>query len=372
MSRKTQLLLLALLCLWAAAMAWVPRVDFRWTAQLTAYRHHPLALFARRTLFQGQLPGATDPAALLALATLALYLRAHAAGASSRLLAVRPVLGFLLVSAVAATAVVHTAKLVLGRTRPLDVLSRQHLPYTQWYQIGKLYLTSGPFRGSFPSGHTAAVFAVLALAYALAFDPAAGRGGRAAGGAVAVLALAGAGLMTVANAMGGNHWLSDGLGAVGLVWLIVHQLYFRWLDVPAQRRRLLDPAGLPGPPLPRFWEARLCGSGLLVVAGAALALLGLRAFAEQHPPVLAMLLAPGAGLLWLGLPRARALLRDTRGALGGYRTGTDHNPTSRAAPSRDPTSRAAPSRDPTSGDPPSRNPTSRAVPSRDPPSRGPD
>jgi len=345
-SRKTQLLLLALLCLWAATMAWVPRVDFSWTAQLTAYRHHPLSLFARRTLFQGQLPGATDPAALLALAAVALYLRAHAPGASPRLLAARPVLGFLLAAAVAATCVVHAAKLALGRARPLDVLSRQHLPYTEWYQIGKLYLTSGPFRGSFPSGHTAAVFAILALAYALAFDPAAGRGCRVAGGAVAVMALAGAGLMTVANAMGGNHWLSDGLGAVGLVWLIVHLLYFRWLDVPGQRRRLLDAAGRPDPPLPRFWEARLCGSGLLIVAGAALALLGLRAFAEQHPPVLALLLAPGAGLVWLGLPRARTLLRDVRGTLGGYRTRT----------SRDPASRSPTSRGPASNDPTNRSP----------------
>jgi hypothetical protein len=73
-----------LLCLWAAALAWVPRVDYRWTAQLTAYRHHPFAGLARRTVFQGQLPGATDPAALLAVATVVLYLRAHRAAALLR------------------------------------------------------------------------------------------------------------------------------------------------------------------------------------------------------------------------------------------------------------------------------------------------
>jgi membrane-associated phospholipid phosphatase len=320
-ARKTQLLLLALLCLWAAAMAWVPRVDYDWTARLTAYRHHPLAGIARRTLFQGQLPGATDLPALLALATLGLYLRAHAAGASRRLLAARPALGFLLVAALAAGwAVVHALKLVLGRARPLDVLSRQHLPYTEWYQIGKLYLTSGFYRGSFPSGHTAAVFAMLAFAYALGFDPAAGRRRRAAGAAAAVLALAGAGAMTVASAMGGNHWLSDGLGAIGLVWLIVHLLYFRILDVPAQRRLVRAAlAGGEGSPLPRvwprFWELRLCGSGLLVVLGVTLALLGARAFMEQRPPTLAWLLAPGAGLLALGLPRARALVREIHAVL---------------------------------------------------------
>jgi membrane-associated PAP2 superfamily phosphatase len=311
-ARKTQILLLALLCLWAAAMAWVPCVDYRWTAQLTAYRHHPFAGLARRTVFQGQLPGATDPAALLALATVALYLRAHAAGASRRLLAARPALGFLLVAALGAgLAVVHALKLVLGRARPLDVLSRQHLPYTEWYQAGKLSLAAGFFRGSFPSGHTAAVFTTLALAYALAFDPAASRRVRIAGLAVAALSLAGALAITVANAMGGNHWLSDGLGTIGLVWLLVHLLYFQLLDVPGQRRLVRDSlARGEAPPLPRFWEARLCGSGLLVVAGAALSLLGLRALAEQRPPTLAWLLAPGAGLLILGLPRAAALVRD--------------------------------------------------------------
>ena len=311
MARMTQIVLLVLLCLWAGAMAWVPRVDYLWTARLTAYRHHPFAGLARRTVFQGQLPGATDPAALLAVATVALYLRAHAAGASRRLLEARPALGFLLVAALGAgLAVVHALKLVLGRARPLDVLSRQHLPYTEWYQAGKLSLTAGFFRGSFPSGHTAAVFTTLALAYALAFDPAAGRRMRIAGFAVAVLSLAGALAITVANAMGGNHWLSDGLGTIGLVWLLVHLLYFQLLDVPGQRRLVHDAlARGEAPPLPRFWEARLCGSGLLVVAGAALSLLGLRALAEQRPPTLAWLLAPGAGLLFLGLPRAAARLR---------------------------------------------------------------
>jgi membrane-associated phospholipid phosphatase len=316
-SRKAQLLLFALVCLWAAAMIWLPRVDYRWTAQLTARRHEPPAVLARRTLFQGQLPGATDPAALLALATGALYVRANSAGASRRLVAARPVLGYLLVAALfAGFAVVHAAKLVLGRARPLDVLSRNHLPYTEWYQAGKLYLTTGLYRGSFPSGHTAAVFATLALAYALAFDPFAGRRSRIAGAAVALLSLAAAGFMTVANAMGGNHWLGDGVGAIGLVWLIVHLLYFRLLDVPAQRRRFGD-ALVRGeePPLARFWEARLCASGLLVLAGLTLAALGLRAFALQHPPTLAWLLLPGIGLLALGLPRARAQLAELRRSL---------------------------------------------------------
>jgi membrane-associated phospholipid phosphatase len=311
-SRKTQLLLLALLCLWAAVMLWLPRVDYRWTAQLTPRRHHPLAVLARRTLFQGQLPGATDPAALFALATVWLYVRANSNGASRRLVAARPVLGYLLVSALfAGFAVVHAAKLVLGRARPLDVLSRQHLPYTEWYQTGKRYLAGGLFRGSFPSGHTAAVFALLALAYALAFDPAAGRRQRAAGAAVAAFSLAAAGVMTVANAMGGNHWLSDGVGAIGLVWLIVHLLYFPVLDVPGQRRSLREAlARGEDPPLPRFWEARLCGSGLLALAGAALLALGLRAFAVQRPPTLAWLLLPGAALLLAGWSRARARIAE--------------------------------------------------------------
>ena len=315
-ARGTRILLASLLCLWAAAMAWVPRVDYQWTAQLTAYRHHPLAALARRTLFQGQLPGATDPAALLALAIVALYLRAHAATASRRLQEARPAFGFLLVAALGAgLAVVHALKLVLGRARPLDVLSRQHLPYTEWYQVGKLSLAGGIFRGSFPSGHTAGVFTTLALAYALAFDPAAKRRARAAGAAVAGLSLAGALAITVGNAMGGNHWLSDGLGTIGLVWLLVHLFYFQLLDVPGQRRLVRDSlARGEAPPLPRFWEARLCASGLLAVIGAALVLLGLRALAEQRPPTLAWLLAPGAGLLILGLPRAGALLRDVHRA----------------------------------------------------------
>jgi membrane-associated PAP2 superfamily phosphatase len=317
MPRAAKTALLVLLAAWAAAMVWIPAVDYAWTARLTEHRHDPLAGFARRTMFQGQPPGATDLSSLLALATLAAYVLACSRRAARRLSALRtlrPTIGFLLVAAfVAGLAVVHALKTILGRARPLDVLSRGHLPFTPWYRTGNLPLAGGFWRGSFPSGHTAAVFVLLALAYSLVFDPAATRRARLVGAGVMALTATGATYMAVTSAMGGNHWLSDGLGAMGLVWILVHLLYFKLLDVPAQRRRLLasrDDALHPS--LPRAWEARLCGDALLVLAGASLLLLALRAGLEERPPhptLIGLLALSGAGLSTLGLPRAVRLLR---------------------------------------------------------------
>ncbi len=295
-------------------MAAIVPVDHDWTVRLTQLRMPGLVDVMRRTVFEGGGLGGSDGSILLFLAVTALYLRAQSPRAGVRLVAWRPMLGFLLVSALAAgLGAVHAVKWVLGRPRPWDVLGRQHLPYSEWYQVGAHYVTEGLYRGSFPSGHTAAVFMLMTLAYVLYGDPQTDRSHHVWAGLLGGLVLAYTAAMGVASSMARSHWLSDALASAGMVWILIHLLYFRVLRVPEQRLRHRNTgAGLP---LPSYWELRLCGWGFVALVGATAAGLGLRALWEQWPPYLAILIPLGAALWWVGFPLARSVVAALHAAL---------------------------------------------------------
>jgi hypothetical protein len=181
-----------------------------------------------------------------------------------------------------------------------------HLPFTPWYAPGPHFITEGVYRGSFPSGHTAAAFAFIALAYALAGDPLLSRRWRLAGWAAGAGALLFSAAMAVASAMARSHWLSDAVAVTGLVWMLVHALYFWGLRVPEQRRYWLAHGALPRPA--GRWELRLCGLGFPVLLGIIAAGFGVRAVTLESPPYLAVLIPVGAGLIAGFAPRAAALL----------------------------------------------------------------
>jgi len=297
---------LLILCVFGGLLVAVTPVDLAWTRWLMEHRHEGFTHVMRRTLFEGHLPGASDLPVLLILGMTVAYVLAQRPTASRRLAAWRPALGYLITGALAAgLGVVHSLKWVMGRPRPWSVFGRGELPYTEWYQFGAHYITDGIYRGSFPSGHAAAAFMFMALAYALAGDRRAPLGQRLAGVAVGLFALLLAGAMLVANAMSRSHWLSDGVAVIGLVWLTLHALYFWVLRVPEQQR--LAPAwGIPGKPLDgrAYWELRWCGWGALLLIGLVLLALALRGLWFAAPWwVPALLVGLGAGLVVWSFPR---------------------------------------------------------------------
>jgi len=300
--------LLALLAGYALAMAAITPVDYAWTVYLAEHRWDPAVSVLRRTLFEGEAPGGSDLPIFAALAVLYVYVLASAPRVRPELTRVRPWLGFLVVSVLAAgLGVVHAIKWVLGRARPDSVLGGPHLPFTPWYVPGPHFVTEGIYRGSFPSGHTAAAFTFMAVAYVLAGDPFLARRWRMTGWVIGMLTLLFSAAMTVASSMARSHWLSDAIGVVGLVWILVHGLYFWGLRVPEQRR-YARAHGRP-PPLPGRWELRLCLLGFPALLGLIGVGLGLRALKLQPEPYLAILVPLGVGLVALFAPRMSALLR---------------------------------------------------------------
>jgi membrane-associated phospholipid phosphatase len=303
----------------AAAMAAVTPVDYAWTLYLIEHRWNPAVVFLRRTVFEGDAVGGSDLPIFALLILFALYAQATSRRGLARMAAYRPWLGFILVATLAAgLGAVHTLKWIVGRARPYEVVAGSHLPFTPWYAPGPHFITEGVYRGSFPSGHTAAAFAFIALAYALAGDPLLSRRWRLAGWAAGAGALLFSAAMAVASAMARSHWLSDAVAVTGLVWMLVHALYFWGLRVPEQRRYWLAHGALPRPA--GRWELRLCGLGFPVLLGIIAAGFGVRALTLQSPPYLAVLIPVGAGLIAGFAPRAAALLallyRTLRGGKG--------------------------------------------------------
>jgi membrane-associated phospholipid phosphatase len=298
----------------AAGMVAISWVDYAWTVHLTTVRIPVFVDVMRRTVFEGDGLGGSDASILLFLGVIVLYLRAQGARAGARLVAWRPTLGFLLTSALAAgLGAVHAVKWVLGRARPWSVLGREHLPYSEWYQVGAHYITQGLYRGSFPSGHTAAVFVLMTLVYAFHGDETASPARRGTAWALGALVLAYTAAMGIASSMARSHWLSDALGSTGLVWILIHLLYFRVLRVPEQRHYRRRTGGEL--PLPRYWELRLCALGFGALMGAIAIGLGLRAFWEEAPPYLAAGIPLGAALCWVFFPRAKAVVMALHAAL---------------------------------------------------------
>ncbi|MFI5400049.1 MAG: phosphatase PAP2 family protein [SAR324 cluster bacterium] len=306
--------LATLLAGFAAAMAAVTPLDYAWTLVLIDHRWDAAVAFLRRTVFEGSALGASDLPVFGLLALFALYAQVTSRRAIPALLGFRSWLGFILVATLASgLGVVHTLKWIVGRARPYEVLGEGHLPFTPWYVPGPHFVTEGIYRGSFPSGHTAAAFAFIALAYALAGDPLLTRRWRLSGWGVGAGALLFSVAMAIGSAMARSHWLSDAVAVTGLVWILVHVLYFWGLRVPDQRRYWQAHGALPQPP--GRWELRLCLLGFPVLLGTIAVGLGLRALALQAVPYLAALVPLGLGLVAGFALRAWALLSVLHGTL---------------------------------------------------------
>jgi membrane-associated phospholipid phosphatase len=292
----------------SAVLAGATMVDYPLTKWLGS---HGWAVFAEvmgRSLFEGERPGGGDLAALFLVGVFCLYAVSLRPTAPERVVAWRPVLGFMVVSAILTTfAYVHTLKWLVARARP-DLVFDGYYPFSAWYAIGPHFVTEGIYHGSFTSGHTAQAFVLMVLAYALAGNPATGRGPKAVGWLVGVLVVGYALGMGLARCMSLSHWVTDVVGSVVMSWVTLHVLYYGILKVPEQQRvrKTLDRSGA----LQAGWELLM---GFYLVAaffGILLAGTGLRALWVAQARWLAILLVPGIPATVWGFRRSATCCRD--------------------------------------------------------------
>lgn len=300
-----------LICLLAgsgAALTVATVVDYPLTKWLAGNSSAVFAEFMGRSLFEGERPGGGDLVILFLLGVVCLYAASLRPKAPERIAAWRPTLGFMVVSSIlTAFASVHTLKWLVARARPHLVFDG-HYAFSAWYEMGPHFVAEGIYRGSFPSGHTAQAFAMMVLAYALAGNPVAGRGLKAAGWLVGALVVVYALGMGLARCMSLSHWVTDVVGAVVISWVVLHLLYVYILKVPRQQRvwRALARAGK----LRAGWELFLGFYLVAAFGGILVSGIGLRALWVAQSRWLVILLVPGIPILIWGFRRSAACLRD--------------------------------------------------------------
>ncbi len=301
--RRIGLLILVIVTI--AVMAALPAVDQQWTVALHEHKDRALIEVMGRSLFEGDAPGANDLVIFYLLGTLIAYYLGWRRPKIQGTLAWRPHTGFMICSAfMGGIYLVHGLKWMVGRARPGLVLDGW--PFTQWYEFGPHFITEGIYRGSFPSGHTAQAFFLMALAYALAGDPTRRRMVRAAGGLIGIAVVTYTLAMGAARCMSFSHWLSDVVGSLLFGWIIMHCLYFYILQVPAQRRYFASTGKLPD--MPRVWEILLVAYGFVMTIGIMMIVIGGRSIFILHLSWLLLLIPLGLLGCWIALERIFKLL----------------------------------------------------------------
>ncbi|MEJ2639002.1 MAG: phosphatase PAP2 family protein [Desulfosarcinaceae bacterium] len=278
----------------AMGLALVPVVDRPWTLWLRQHRWIGLSRFMDRTLFEGEWVGGGDPVVILLILTAVGYYLVWKGIFRGRLARWRPYFGFALTCAIiSAIQVVHSLKWAIGRARPREVVA-QGLAFSHWFEFGPHYITEGIYHGSFPSGHTAQVFLLMALAYILAADPQHSTWSRRLGWCWGVVALAYTLVMGIGRCMTLSHWLSDVVGSLVMGWVGMHLIYYRLLRVPEQIRFHRDWGRHPKTPL--VWEMQLCAWSSGIFLGATGFVLALRAVLRSDFWLAAVLAPVGLGL----------------------------------------------------------------------------
>ena len=214
----------------------------------------------------------------------------------------RPQLGFILVNALcSALLAVHTIKWLMARPRPKQVL-RGDYPFTEWYEVGGQFIGNGIYRGSFPSGHTAAIIALLGVAYCLVYCGKTRRA-RAIGYFFFLYTWCGSVLMATHRVMSGAHWFSDVVFTIFCGWIITHALFYWGFRVP-QRVEATTNSEQYAQVKP-FSELLLCIYLFLFCFGIVLMSFSIRSVLIPHTPMLFILFPLGIALCYFSYKGAR-------------------------------------------------------------------
>ena len=278
--------------------------DQQWTVWLHEHGSKEFGLWMGRTMFEGKLPGASDPAIIFLLASLVVYVRSWSVHASQRLIRWRPFLGFIVTTALAGSlGVVHSLKWVIGRARPYEVWG-ENWPFSEWYEFGPHFITEGIYRGSFTTGHSAVILSLLTLSYVW-FNQNPGHSRMRIIAVIwGLMVILSTGLMGIGRAVSASHWLTDSLGMILPTWAVLHLLFFHLLKVPLQLECFMNKT--PRAPLPRFWELKFCGLCLPILLGSMFIILGFRSLRFQETPWLLSLILIGVLMVSFFWPRMKS------------------------------------------------------------------
>lgn len=315
------------------ALLSLPEWDATLTFDLFAIDAPSWKAWTDQSLFEGERLGLSDIPTLVYLLILFGYV-IHECGWTPRLSpAWRICLGYwVFCGLVLGVGLVHGLKWLIGRVRPYllgNVPITEHPSlFSPWYSFGEHLVSQGFYSGSLPSGHTAAMAALMMLVCVPPglltrkseaqrrleqLNCTQSRSGLTL--ITFVIIMAGSLTMAASRSMAGAHWLSDGILSIFLVCLGCEQIYLRVLKIP-QRLQAQSSSQLctghasidqkpkdvpPSSREPRAWELRygvqiVVGLSCLVIAG-----LGLKEAFRPNAPIWFGLLVftcmPGVAML---------------------------------------------------------------------------
>ena len=286
---RTSIGLYTILILGILALGFVAQVDYVWTSYLYDHRWRKATAFMRRSLFEGDSFGGSDFSIVLQVCAFFVYLYSWRTNIRRKWVQWRSASAFVLSSGlILGLGLVQNLKWLSGRARP-NVVFRNELDYSAWYQFGPQFVTDGQFYGSFPSGHTASAVMLLCIAYLLAGDNQNTLRTRILGWSVGVIVLAYSSVMAVTSVMDLRHWLSDGLASIVIGWSLIHVIYFKLLNVPSQAEYWRCNGQLL--PMPAHWELQLAGWLIATAFAASVCVLAVRSLwlGRHVAPILALL-----------------------------------------------------------------------------------
>lgn len=282
---------LILILLFPLIMIPLSFVDYEWTMFIYENRNEVFGEFMRRTLFEGDAFGASDPGIIFFMLMVTGYFVSCGKKVSGWRLGLRPQFGFAVFSAlIGALGLVHSLKWIVGRARPNLVLKGKQ-PFTDWYEWGSQFVSDGIFFGSFPSGHTGSAFMLITFSYILVANINFSLKYRVAGWIWGVFSLVFAVGMGIGRSMTLHHWVTDCVGVILMAWAATHYIYFHGLKIPLQIQYINDHGHYP--PISRCWELGLLWRLVMIILGVMGTIFGIRAvFLERAPNLLLLLLIP--------------------------------------------------------------------------------
>ncbi|MBF0443928.1 MAG: phosphatase PAP2 family protein, partial [Oligoflexales bacterium] len=138
--------------------------DYDFTLWIHDHMHPSFSSFMARSVFEGDMIGGGDFGIFIYIAAFILFL-ITIKKRSSRETLINVYAKYLLFTGITiGIGIVHNLKNVMGRARPGDILGSGK-PFSPWYVFGPYLPFRDHFSGSFPSGHTATMLCLIAIAY---------------------------------------------------------------------------------------------------------------------------------------------------------------------------------------------------------------
>ena len=254
-------------------------------------------VFMDQSWFSGEPFGGQDFTYIMAIIAVLLYFASYLKPFEAKLLPIRKYCGFIIVVLLAVTiGSSRVGKLIFARARPGDVMGGENT-FSSLLMFGSYPIEDAFSHGSFPSGHTTTAMGLIALAFiaikthkSWVIAP------------LFVITILWAVALSVGRVMYRAHYPGDTLWAIIFCLVLTIWVYFSLLKIPEQEDGTFTISA-------KFGELRIGIWMLIVEAGFAVMVVGMRYTVIDFLWYWPVAIGVGLVIMWIGWQRVRALTK---------------------------------------------------------------